>query len=244
MTAILSRAHFSYYILHFLWNQIKCHKESLMQRSPKTRKFCFCVTATARPLCAHWTTNTAVVAQQVVQRRQSGGRTIAMVALVLPWSPNGGTVVDTVIAQWTLLVGQRKHSVGTMEAEASRKLIHNVYNNTHEFTGLPMADPCASILRSLRCLYLPPASFERPVSDRPARRPKNLWLFWTCSKLHGDHGVHGEVWTSSVPPLNDQGNLSASFVPSTATWSFLWSHKGGTNVAAPCVKGVWLSGLK
>ena len=39
------------------------------------------------------------------------------------------------------------------------------------FTGRPMADHCASILRPRRCLCLPPASFERPVSDRPPRRP-------------------------------------------------------------------------
>ena len=58
-------------------------------------------------------------------------------------------------------------------------------------------------------------------------------LFWTCSKLHGDHGVHGDVWTSYVPPLNDQGNRSASLLPSTATWPVLWSYKGGTKVAAP-----------
>ena len=57
-------------------------------------------------------------------------------------------------------------------------------------------------------------------------------LFWTCSKLHGDHGVHGDVGTSSGPPLNDQGNLSTSFVPSVATWTVLWSHNGGTKVAA------------
>ena len=34
-----------------------------------------------------------------------------------------------------------------------------------------MANPCASILRPRRCVCLPPASFERPVSDRPPRRP-------------------------------------------------------------------------
>ena len=32
-----------------------------------------------------------------------------------------------------------------------------------------MADPCASILRPRRCACLPPASFERPVSDRHAQ---------------------------------------------------------------------------
>ena len=84
------------------------------QRSPKPRKFCFCVTAAARPLCVHWTIKTA---------------------------------------------------------EASHKLVHNVYNCTNYFTGPPMADPCESILRPRRCACLPPASFERPVSDRPPRRP-------------------------------------------------------------------------
>ena len=32
------------------------------QWSPKPRKFCFCVTAAARPLCLHWTTKAAVLA--------------------------------------------------------------------------------------------------------------------------------------------------------------------------------------
>ena len=37
------------------------------------------------------------------------------------------------------------------------------------FTGRPMADLCASILRPRRCVCLPPASFERSVSDRLPR---------------------------------------------------------------------------
>ena len=90
-----------------------------------------------------------------------------MVAQVLPWSLNGGTVVATVIAQWTPLVVQRRHNGGTRKADVSLKLIHNV----RILTGRPMADHCASILRPRRCVCLHPASFERPVSDRPPRRP-------------------------------------------------------------------------
>ena len=55
------------------------------QWSPNPRKFCFCVTAAARPVCVAWTSKTAVVSQQVVQRRQSGGRTIVVVAVVAEW---------------------------------------------------------------------------------------------------------------------------------------------------------------
>ena len=101
------------------------------QWSPKPRKFCFCVNATARPLCLPWMTKSAVMAQQVAQRRQSGGRTIAKVAERSPWSPNGGSVVATVIAQWTLSVRQRRHNGGTRKAEALLKLIHNVHNRTY-----------------------------------------------------------------------------------------------------------------
>ena len=62
--------------------------------------------------------------------------------------------------------------------------------------------------------------------------------------------VHGEAWTSCVlcATMSDQGNLSASFVPSTVTWPVLWSHKGGGGGGgggggvhkgcSPCVKGV------
>ena len=140
------------------------------------RKGTFCITAATRPLCVPWTTKTAVVSQQVGQRRQSGGRTIVMVAQWLPWSPNGGAVVATVIAQWKLLVGQMRHSGGTGEAEASLKLIQNAYNSATYSTGRPKADLCASFLRPWRCVCFPPLSFERPVSDPPPRRPLCDWF--------------------------------------------------------------------
>ena len=146
----------------------------------------------------------------------------------LPWSPNGGTVVDTVISQWTLLVGQRRHNGGTRKAEASLKLIHNVHNSTHLFTGRPMADHRASILRPRRCLCLPPASFERPVSDRPPRRPlcdyfehAQNFITTVASMAMSEHPVY-HPWTTKTTVL-----------PSTATWPVMWSYKGGTKVANP-----------
>ena len=175
------------------------------QWSPQPRKFCLCVTAAARPLCVPWTTKTAVVAQQVVQRRQSGGRTIAMVVQGSPWSPNGGTVVATVIAQWTLFVGQRRHSGGTREAEASLKLVRNVYNSTHYFTGWPMADHCASSMRPRRYVFLPPAFFERPVSDCPPRRP-----LFDCFE-HAQNFMATMAWSES--PLCHPWMTKATFWP-------------------------------
>ena len=71
-----------------------------------------------------------------------------MVAQVLPWSLNGGTVV-----------------------QGRQTCRSNWYTMFAFLTGRPMADHCASILRPRRCVCLYPASFERPVSDRPPRRP-------------------------------------------------------------------------
>ena len=206
------------------------------QRSPIPRKFSFYVIAAERPLCVLWTTQTAVVAQQVVQRRQSGGRTIATVTHGLPWSLNGGTAVATVIAQWTLLVGQMKHNGGTREAEASLKLIHSVYNTTHFVTSRPMADFCASILGPRRCVCLQPASFERPVSDPLPRRPlcdcfdnaqtsRRLWRPWEglnvlCATLERPRQTFGLLCAFN-------GDLE-SFVVAQGR------HKG----QSPCGKGV------
>ena len=103
----------------------------------QTQKVLFCVPAAARPLCVPWTTTTAVVAQQVVQRRQSGGRTIAVVAQGMSWSPNGGTVVATVITQWTLWSAKG----GTMVVQARQKHPSNWYTmftTTRIFNGRPI----------------------------------------------------------------------------------------------------------
>ena len=102
-------------------------------------------------------------------------------------------------------------------------------------TWRPLVDHCASILqpRQCLCLCLLWATFEQPTSSATFVR-----LFWTCSKIYGDHGVHGDVWTSCVPPSNDLCNHSASFEPPTATWQILWSHKRGTKVAILCKGGI------
>ena len=86
------------------------------------------------------------------------------------WRQNhcqGGSRV-AVVAEWRY---SGRHCGGTRKAEASLKLIHNVHNSTHFFTGRPMADHCASILQPRRHVSLHPASFEWPVSDRPPLRP-------------------------------------------------------------------------
>ena len=137
--------------------------------------------------------------------------------------------------QWSLNGRHWSAKGGTMVVQGRQTCRSNWYTMFAFFTERPMADHCASILRPRRCVCLHPASFERPTSSVTFLR-----LFGTCSKLHGDHGVHGHVWTSCVPTLNDQGNCSASLLPWTATWPVLWSHKGGTKVAAPVQRGYYV----
>ena len=79
----------------------------------------------------------------------------AMEAQALPWSPNEDTVLATVIAQWTLLVGQGSHHDGTGEAKIKLRLKYSVYNRTHYFMGRPLVNNSASILLPWRCVCLP-----------------------------------------------------------------------------------------
>ena len=60
---------------------------------------------------------------------------------------------------------------GTIVVQGRQTCHSNWYTMLAFFTGRPMADHCASILRPRRCVCLHLASFERHVSDRPPRRP-------------------------------------------------------------------------
>ena len=206
------------------------------QWSPKPRKFCVCVTAAARPLCLPWTTKSAVVAPQVAQRRQSGGRTIAKMAEGLPWSPNGGTVVATVIAQWTLLVGQRRHNGGTRKAEELLKLIHNVHNSTYFLRG----DQWPTIVHPFChhgdvCAFLLPPSSDLWATDllgdlcatvlnmlKTSRQP---WRPWRCLNV---------LCTTIERPRQPFCLLSAFNGDLASCVVAQWRQKG----RSPCVKGV------
>ena len=61
--------------------------------------------------------------------------------------------------------------ISTMVVQGRQTCRSNWYTMFAFLTGRPMADHCASILRLRWCVCLHPASFERPVSDRPPRRP-------------------------------------------------------------------------
>ena len=52
-------------------------------------QFCFCVTAAAWSVGIPWTTKTAVVAQQVIQRRQNHCHGGSRVAVVAEWGHSG-----------------------------------------------------------------------------------------------------------------------------------------------------------
>ena len=146
-----------------------------------------------------------------------GGSSVAVVA---EWRHNGRHSDRSIDAigrpkgvQWWYKEGR---CVAQIDAQCSDFLL-----------GAPLCTHCATTAMCVPSSCLLWATCERPTSSATFVR-----LFWTCSEFHGDHDVHGDDWTSYVPPLNDQGNRSASFLPSTATWPVLWSHKGGTTVAA------------
>ena len=68
------------------------------------------------------------------------------------------------------------------------------------FTGRPMADHCASILRPRWCVCLPHTSFKRPVSDRPPRHRRPL-----C-----DCFEHAQNFTASMASMARSERLCAT----------------------------------
>ena len=173
------------------------------------------------------------MAQQVVQRRQSEGRTIAIMAQVLPWSLNGGTVVATVIAQWTPLVCQRRHNVGTRKADVSLKLIHNVRifllgdqwpTTVHPFCD--HGDVCAFTLPALGNLWATDLLGDLCATVlnmlKTSRRP---WRPWRCLNV---------LCATLERPRQPFGLLSA-FNDDLASFVVAQGRHKGRN---PCVKGV------
>ena len=73
--------------------------------------------------------------------------------------------------QWSLNGRHWSSKGGTVVVQGRQTCRSNWYTMFAFLTGRPMADHCASILRPRRCVCLHPASFGRPVSDRPPRRP-------------------------------------------------------------------------
>ena len=141
------------------------------QWSPKPRKFCFCAIAAARPLCLPWRTKAAVMTQQVTQRRQNGGRTIAKLIQGLLWSTNGSTVVATVIAQWIDSIGRPKEAQCPYnESRSVAQIDSQFYQQCAFLQGDQWPIPVHPFCDHDDAFVFPPGSFERALRDRPPRR--------------------------------------------------------------------------
>ena len=153
----------------------------------------------------------------------------------LPWSPNGRTVVAAVIAQCTLLVGQRRHNGCTMKADASLKLKQFVYTSAH-FYGATNGRPLCihSAITAIYAFHLPPLSdlwainllddLSATVLNmlKTSRRPWRLWrgLNVLCATLERPRQTLGLLCAFN-------GDL-ANFVVA----------QGGHRGRSPCVKGL------
>ena len=173
-----------------------CYSTTLV-RSPNLQNCCSVTTGRAKE--AEW--------------RQNHCYSGSIVAVVAEWGHSGrhsGRSMNAIgrpkEAQWWYKGGR---SIAQIDTQCLQ-LYELSYGATN---GRPRYIHSATTAMRVPFSCLLWATRQRPTSSATFVR-----LFWTCSKLHCDRGVHGEVWTSSAPPLNDQGNLSASSVPSTATW--------------------------
>ena len=201
----------------------------MVAQTQKVLFLCNCCSTTLVPslngqICCNGTIGRAKVAEWRQNHCQGGWR----VAVVAEWRHSGrhcDRSMDAIgrpkEAQWWYKEGR---SVAQIDTQCSQQYVFFKWATN----GLPLCIHSATM-----AMCVPSSCLLRATCGWPTSSANIVRLFWTCSKLHGNHGVHGDVWTSCVPPLSDQGNRSASFLPSTATWPVLWSHNGGRKVAAP-----------
>ena len=153
-----------------------------------------------------------------------------MLAQELPWSPNRGIVVTTVFAQWTLLVGQRRHNSGTIKVGGRSITQIDVYTRYAFLRVDQWPTPVhPSYDQGDGCAFLLP-----PLSD--------LWVTDLLGDLCATGFEHAQNFTAtmasmarSARPLCRHWTAKATVrppLPSTATWLVLWSHKGSTTGTA------------
>ena len=87
---------------------------------------------------------------------------------------SGHTNPESGSPQWSLFGRYWSAKGGTMVVQGRQKdraNWHTMFTTEHILRRRPMADHYASILQPWRCMCLPPACHEWPVSDRPPRQP-------------------------------------------------------------------------
>ena len=140
---------------------------SVVAQTQKVLFLCNCCSTTLVPSlndqsCCSGATGHAKEAEWRQNHRQGGWR----FAVVAEWRHSGRNCDRSMDA-----IGRPKEAQGWYKEGRSVAQIDTQCSQQYVFfTGRSMADHCASILPR-RCVCLPPASFERPVSDRHPRRP-------------------------------------------------------------------------
>ena len=198
------------------------------------------------PSCCRGTTGRTKEAEWRQNHCQGGSR----VAVVAEWKHRGrhsDRSMDAIgrpkEAHWWYKEGR---SVAQIDAQCSQQYAF--------FMVRPMTDHRASIQRPQRCVCLPPASFERPVSDRPPRRPlcdyfehaQNLTAAMTSMTMSKRPVYH--PWTTKAifrPPFCLQrrpgqfyGRTREAQGRSPCVKRVLGMHNGRPMVAASWVKGL------
>ena len=125
-----------------------------------------------------------------------------------------------------MVQGRQKHRWNWCTMFTTVRIFYGVTN------GRPLC-----IHSATTTMLVPSSSLLGATCERPTYSGIFVRLFWTWSKLHGDHCVHGDVCTSSVPPLNDQGKSSAFYCFQWRPGQFC-GHTRKAQRSQSCVKEV------
>ena len=158
------------------------------------------------------------------QKHCHGGSRVAVVAEWRHRCRQNDRWVDAKEAQWLY---KRGRGIAQIDTQCLQQ-----YEIFYEATnGRPLC-----IHSATTSMRVPPSCLIWATCKRPTSSATFVRLFWTCSKLHGDHGALGEVWTSSVPPWTTKATFLSHLCLQRRPGQFCGWHKG----RSPCVKGVLL----
>ena len=143
-------------------------------------------------------------------------------------------MVATVIAQRTLLVGQRRHNGGTQEAETSPKLMYNVYDSTHFLQGNQWLTPVHLFCKhGYVCAFILPVCVTNFLSDLCA-----IVLNMLKTSLQSWHPWQGlNILFATLEGLRQPFRLFCAFNGELVSFVVTQGKYKGHS---PCVKGVLL----
>ena len=133
------------------------------------------------------------------ERRQNNHYGCSRVAVIVDWVYSGRPSHRLMHAIGRLEEVQRRHK----GIRSIPQIDWGIGFETNHAYYVAIIDRPLCIYSATTAMYMSPSCLIWATLEQPQFSATLVWLLWTRSKLCGDHGVHGDVWTSCVAHWKD-----------------------------------------